>query len=61
MSVLSELETKMTELEAEKKAILAARDEAIKTAKETYVASLKEINAKMGRVKRMTKTATEKL
>ena len=61
MSVLSELQAKQTELEAEKKTILEARDAEIAAARQKYAQGLKEITAKMGRVKRMVKTATEKL
>ena len=72
MSVLSELEAKQVELEAEKKAILEARDAEIAAARQKYAQGLKEITAKyaqglkeitakQGRVKRMVKTATEKL
>ena len=61
MSILTELQAKQAELEEEKKAILAERDAEIAAAKEKYAQALKEITAKMGRVKRMVKTATEKL
>ena len=61
MSVLTELQAKQQELEEEKKAILAERDAEIAAAKEKYAQALKEITAKQGRVKRMVKTATEKL
>ena len=60
MSVLSELQAKQEELEAEKKTILEARDAEIAAAREKYAQGLKEITAKMGRVKRMI-SATEKL
>ena len=60
MSVLSELEAKQVELEAEKKAILEARDAEIAAARQKYAQGLKEITAKMGRLKRMI-TANEKL
>lgn len=61
MSVLTELQAKQAELEAEKKVILEARDAEIAAARQKYATGLKEIKAKMGRVKRMVKTATEKL
>ena len=61
MSVLTELQAKQAELEEEKKAILAERDAEIAAAKAKYAQALKEITAKQGRVKRMVKTATERL
>ena len=57
MSVLSELEAKQVELEAEKKVILVERDAEIAAAKAKYAQALKEITKKQGAAKRMVKSA----
>ena len=58
--VTEALEAKFDDLEAEKKAILETRDAEIKAARDKYAASLKEVNAKIGKTGRMLKTS-EKL
>ena len=57
MSVLSELEAKQVELEAETKVILVERDAEIAAAKAKYAQALKEITKKQGAAKRMVKSA----
>ena len=57
MSVLSELEAKQVELEAEKKVILVERDAEIAAAKAKYAQALKEITKKQGAAKRMVQSA----
>ena len=57
MSVLSELEAKQVELEAEKKVILVERDAEIAAAKAKYAQALKEITKKQGAAKRMVMSA----
>jgi hypothetical protein len=59
--VTTALQEKKAELDAELKAVIEARDTEIQAARDKYAASLKQIKAKQGALKRMMKTATEKL
>jgi predicted negative regulator of RcsB-dependent stress response len=59
--VTTALQAKKAELEAELKAVLELRDAEIQAARDKYAASLKQIKAKQGALKRMMKTAEERL
>ena len=59
--VTTALQEKKAELDAELKAVLELRDAEIQAARDKYAASLKQIKAKQGALKRMMKTAEERL
>lgn len=55
------LQNFMVELDAELKSICDERDREIKAAREKYVKSLKDINARRAALKRVIKTTHDKL
>ena len=59
--VTTALQAKKAELDAELKDVLELRDAEIQAARDKYAASLKQIKAKQGALKRMMKTAEERL
>ena len=61
LTVIDVLKIKENELSGRLQAVLDERNEAIEAAKAKYAEALKEIKAKQGALKRMMKTATEKL
>ena len=59
--VTTALQEKKAELDAELKAFLELRNAEIQAARDKYAASLKQIKAKQGALKRIMKTAEERL